>query len=90
MREDVEETTAIRLATGNLQAWGDLPPRTCKHCQSDDVTYIQHDGNWRGWEHEILRYECRTCGEIWQEMTAVIDGKRLFRRVWRPGSSVNK
>lgn len=90
VREDVEETKAIRLANGNLQAWGEMPPRTCEHCQSGDVAYVQHDGHWRGWAHEILRYECHTCGEIWQEMAAVDDGKRLFRRIWRPGQTSEK
>lgn len=85
IREDVTEIKAIRLANGNMQAWGNMPPRECKCCKSQDVAYVQRDGNWHGWETEILRYECKQCGEIWQEMAQVADGKRVSRRLFRPG-----
>lgn len=87
-REGATEIKDVRLANGNRQAWGDLPMRTCPNCKGDLVTYVQHDGPWRGWGDETLRFECQTCGEIWQEMVRVEDGRRLARRLWRKGRTL--
>jgi hypothetical protein len=88
VREDVYESHDLRRGDGNRPAWGDLPPRTCTRCKGLDVKWLWSDGPWHGPETEILRYECRACGEIWQEVVNESDGKRLFRRVWRQGHDV--
>lgn len=85
VREDVEEIKDVRLANGDRQAWSERRPPTCLGCKSEHATFIQHDGPWRGWETETLRYQCAACGEIWQEMVRVEDGSRLARRLWRKG-----
>ncbi len=89
-REDVTEIHDVRRGDGNLQAWGELPSPQCRHCQSLDVKWLYEEGRWHQPGVGILRYECKACGQIWQEMARDADGKRVARRVWRYGRAVDK